>query len=173
MTNSLEIGRTAQVEELTPEGFSPFGTYHNLLDPKGVVIGEPPIQFFPDLLKPCMSKPILGISVCLVHQRPPIVDTTEFHTSTCEGILPLDADILIHVAPPTINGYVPWKMVRIFHIPKGTQVVLHTGVWHHAPILCNEEDVTARVQILLPIATYINDCGVVNLPPEHQTHIVW
>jgi ureidoglycolate lyase len=85
------------------------------------------------------------------------IDTNEFHTSTGEGILPLDNDIFIHVGPATA-GEVPFEKIRVFLIPKGTMVVLRPGTWHHAPFTSGNKP--ANVLIVLPERTYAIDCTV-------------
>jgi ureidoglycolate lyase len=91
---------------------------------------------------------------------------TEYHNYTAEGILPLDADILIHVAPATPEGEVPLVRIEIFRVPKGTFVSLHPGVWHHAPF-AHDADV-ANVLIVLPERTYAQDCHVTEIAQDDQ-----
>jgi len=70
-----------------------------LVDPDAEKIGAAPVEFFRDMLQqdlgPARSA---SFSTCRVEQRDMIIDITEYHTATGEGILPLDNDILIHVA---------------------------------------------------------------------------
>ena len=100
-----------------------------------------------------------------------VVDVAEFHTKTCEGILPLDNDVLIHVGPATPSASkVPLEKIKVFRVPKGTMVVLKPGVWHHAPFSLNKNP--ANVVILLPERTYANDCTVVKLPQKSQIKII-
>jgi ureidoglycolate lyase len=98
-----------------------------------------------------------------------VVDVTEYHTATGEGILPLDADALIHVAPATAPGDVPADRVEIFRVPKGTFVSLRPGVWHHAPFAHGSD--VANVLIVLPERTYANDCIVQELAEEQQVEV--
>jgi len=105
-----------------------------------------------------------------VEKREPIIDVTEYHSFTAEGILPLDNDILIHVAPATPpDGPVPLDKIRVFRVPTGTMVVLRPGVWHHAPFTVNEAP--ANVLIVLPMRTYANDCEVVPLDEGERIKI--
>jgi len=158
------MNRTVSIEELSAEAFAPFGTFAKLINPQGNTFGTPPIQFTPDILRLDLGgKSQLGISVCRVEWLPLVVEKVEFHTSTGEGILPLDADVLVHVAPPTGNATCPVVKIRVFRVPKGTCLVLHPGVWHYAPILENRTSGSASVLILLPVRTYANDCKVKEL----------
>ena len=87
------------------------------------------------------------------------------HSSTGEGVLPLDNDIFIRVGPATPpDTDIPLDEVRVFGVPKGTTVVLRPGVWHHAPLTINDDP--ANVLILLPERAYANDCKVVTLAEE-------
>jgi len=154
------MNRTVSIEKLSAEAFAPFGTFAKLINPQGNTFGTPPIQFTPDMLRLDMGgQSQLGISVCRVEWRPLVVDKAEFHTSTGEGILPLNAGVLIHVAPPS-GGVCPVDKIRIFRVPSGTCVVLHPGTWHHAPFVADKTNGSASVFILLPVRTYANDCIV-------------
>jgi len=152
--------RNVRIWALKQETFAPFGTFDDLTSLPSVAFGASPVLFSPDRLRLDMNgKSTLGISICQVTARPIIVDTTEYH-ETCEGILPLDGNVVIHVAQPSANGDVPWDRIQAFVVPMGTCVVLHKGVWHHAPFACNG---TVNVLILLPDRTYAQDCTVVDL----------
>ncbi len=84
-------------------------------------------------------------------------------------ILPLDNDVLIHVAPATPAAVVPLDKVRVFRVPRGTMVTLRPGVWHHAPFTANNQP--ANVLIVLPERTYANDCVVVKLDEKDRIRI--
>ncbi len=158
--------RTIQVEKLTVESFLPFGFYANLIDPQAVKIGAKPIEFYRDMVQLDLGGAgIASFSVCRVEPRDCVIDMTEFHTATGEGILPLDNEVLIHVAPATpVDAGPPLDEFRVFRVPQGTLVVLRPGVWHHAPITPNDRP--ANVLIVLPERTYANDCEVVALDDD-------
>ena len=109
-------------------------------------------------------------SVCRVCQRPNLVDETEFHNGTGEGILPLDADILIHVAPASASNEPPVDQIEIFRVPRGTFVSLNAGVWHHAPYAYGSE--VANTLIVLPERTYAVDCHVEKIPQAQRVEII-
>jgi ureidoglycolate lyase len=164
--------RTVKIEALSVEGFLPFGFYAQQINPKAEAIGAPPVEFFRDMVQLDLGgAAIASFSTCRVEKRAPIIDVAEYHSVTGEGILPLDADALIHVAPATPNGNEPpLDKFRVFRIPKGTMVALRPGVWHHAPFTLN--DAPANVLIVLPERTYANDCYVVPLAEADQIKIV-
>jgi ureidoglycolate lyase len=160
--------RTVKAESLNVEKFLPFGFYANMIDPQAEKIGTAPIEFFRDMVQEDLggtSTP--SFSTCRVEPRNLVVDVTECHMATGEGILPLDNDILIHVGPATpSDADPPLDKFRVFKAPKGTMVVLRPGVWHHAPFTLNRAP--ANVLIVLPERTYANDCEVINLDERDQ-----
>ena len=155
--------RTLAVEPLSVESFLPFGFYGDLVNSKGDKLGTPPIEFFRDMLQQDLGRAtIVSFSGLRIEKRKPVVDVTECHSTTAEGILPIDNDILIHVGPASPKGCdVPLDKFKAFSIPKGTMVVLRPGVWHHGPFTANERP--ANILIVLPERTYANDCTVVSL----------
>ena len=163
--------RTVKIEELSVEEFLPFGFYANHIDPDTVKIGAPPIEFFRDMVQQNLGDTaIISFSTCRVEKREPIIDVSEYHSSAGEGSMPLDNDVLIHVAPATPNGAgVPLNQIRVFRVPMGTMVVLRPGVWHHAAFTVNDKP--ANVLIVLPERAYASDCTVVELKPEDQIRI--
>jgi ureidoglycolate lyase len=162
--------RTIKVEDLSAEAFSPFGSFARLIDPGSEKIGAPPVEFFRDAVQQDLgSGPIVSFSTCRVEKRPPVIDVSEYHSRCGEGIMPLDNDALIHVAPATPDSAVPLDKVRVFRVPKGTMVTLRPGVWHHAPFTVNDQP--ANVLIILPERTYANDCVVVELEEKQRIGI--
>lgn len=149
--------QTINVKELNLPDFTPFGFYANLINPNTEKFGQPPIEFFREML--CLSlgnNNVASFSVCRVESRKKIIDSTEYHSSTGEGILPLDNDIIIHVGPAIRpDDLVPFDKILAFKVPKGTMVVLRPGVLHHAPFSVNDKP--ANVLIVLPERAYAND----------------
>ena len=158
--------RTLPIEELSVETFLPFGYFKHCLDPQAAKIGAPPIEFYRDMLQQDMGgagMPSFG--VCRVEKRDMIIDVSEYHNATGEGIMPLDNDICFYVGPATPpGGDMPLDQFRVFFAPRGTMIVLHPGVWHHAPFTLNDRP--ANCLIVLPPRTYANDCQVVAIPEK-------
>jgi len=163
--------RTVRIRGLTAEAFLPYGRYANLIDPTAERLGSPPIEFFRDMVQQDLGiATSASFSTCRVEKRETVIDMTEYHTQAAEGILPIDNDILIHVAPATApDGSIPRDKIAVFRIPKGTLVVIRPGVWHHAPFTVN--DAPANVLIVLPERTYANDCKVFQLEGEDRIRI--
>ncbi len=152
-------GEKLGIRELDREAFGVYGSYANMVNPKAEVLGEEPVEFYRDMLLLDLGvKSVAAFSTCRVLKRPPVVEVCEFHNQTAEGILPLDADVLIHVAPATPADEVPTDRIEIFRVPRGTMVSLRPGVWHHAPFAHGAD--VANVVIVLPERTYATDCEV-------------
>jgi len=160
--------RTIKIENLSAEAIRPFGSYANMLDPVPEDVGKAPTAFYPDLVQQGLGRDSApSYSTCRVEKRPWVVDFAEYHAATCEGILPLDNDILIHVGPPSHPRMgTPVDKFRIFRVPRGTMVVLRPGVWHGAPFTANDQP--ANVLIVLPERTYANDFNFVPLEGDDR-----
>lgn len=162
--------RKVSIKELSLESFAKYGTFANMINPDAEKIGAEPIEFFRDMVQLDLgSRTIASFSTCRVSKRPAVVDVTEFHNYSCEGVLPLDADVLIHVAPAAPTGEMPLDKMEIFRVPKGTFVSMRPGVWHHAPFAYNTD--VANVLIVLPERTYAVDCEVTEIPEKDRVHI--
>jgi ureidoglycolate lyase len=159
-----------KVKELTVEAFLPYGRFATLIDPKAEKLGAPPIEFYRDMVQQDMGGSDISFSICRVEKRDPVINTSEYHTACTEGILPLDNDALIHVAPASPNGEtVPVDRIEVFRVPKGTVAILRPGIWHHAPFTVNDDP--ANVLIMLPERTYANDCEVYEHTAEEKVQI--
>ena len=157
--------KTIKAKPITVENFSYYGQFTNLLDPQGYSLGD----FFHDRVRMNMAGNMnLAFSPLVVHKSEPrIVSQAEYHNTTQEGILCLDDDVILHVAPPS-KGPVP-ELTEAFIVPKGTLVCLNLGVWHLSAMPINLD--TAHVLIVLPERIYLNDCIVVDYPEERQVRI--
>ena len=158
--------RTIKARPITVENFSYYGQFTDLLNPTGYSLGD----FFHDRVKMSVAGDhTIAFSPLTVHRADPmIVSQVEYHNTTQEGILCLDDDVVLHVAPPSKEP-IP-EMTEAFIVPKGTLVCLNLGVWHLSAMPINKE--TAHVLIVLPERIYHNDCIVVDYAPEDQVEIV-
>jgi ureidoglycolate lyase len=163
--------KTINVEELTAAAFLPYGHFAQMINPDMEKLGAPPVEFYRDMVQEDLGgASIASFSVCRVEKRDYMITVSEYHTRTGEGILPLDNDVLIHVAPATPpNAPVPVDKIRAFRVPKGTMVTLRPGIWHHAPWTVNDQP--ASVLIVLPERTYANDCIVIKHSDEEKIKI--
>ena len=157
--------KTIKVEALTKEAFAPFGQYYTMDAPDGYPLTGEIHRFFPDRLIANQGASV-GYSPILV-KRPEVMKITaiEYHTTTSEMILPLNDDMILHVAPPSAGKPLP-EYTRAFLVPRHTLIKMNACVWHLAPLPANADELCAM--IVLPECTYMNDCTVVDLKEDEQ-----
>lgn len=161
--------RTVKVMPLTHEDFAPFGQFYPMTQPQGHALCGELHQFFPDRLT-ADSNHRLGFSPIIVKKPQRMVITqSEYHTTTWEMILPMDDDMILHVAPAS-GGTPVTHLAKAFLVPKHTLVKMNAAIWHLAPLPANKDQLTAL--IVLPECTYANDCTVVDLSEDQQFEIV-
>ncbi len=161
--------RQVKVEALTAEAFAPFGQFYTMDQPRGYALCGELHQFFPDRLV-ADSTHRVGYSPILVKKPEKMVIThQEYHTTTWEMILPLNDDMILHVAPASAGTPVT-DLAQAFLVPRNTLIKMNAAIWHLAPLPANEDELSAI--IILPECTYANDCTVVDLKPEEQFEVV-
>ncbi|MDH7554595.1 MAG: ureidoglycolate lyase [Spirochaetota bacterium] len=162
--------KTINPVKLTLENFSPYGYFSKMQNPGTIYFGTSPVKFYRDIIQlPVISMTNVSFSICQVEKRDFVIQKIECHSHCYEGILPLDGDVLIHVAHATQNNVYPYDDIRVFLVPQYTMVVLKAGVWHHAPFAVNS---TVNTLIILPERTYANDCIRMDIPEEFQLKIL-
>lgn len=155
---------TIKAKPITTDNFKAFGTFASMLEPSGPSLGD----FYNDQVEfPVSGNLPIAFSPLVVHKGEMLVTQVEYHDTTCEGVLPLDDDMVLHVAPATKEP-VP-ELTEAFIVPKGTMVKLNVGVWHLAAMPMHLE--TAHVMITLPERIYKTDCVVVDYKPEQFVKI--
>ena len=161
--------RTIKAVPISYENFAPYGQFYTMDAPKGYALCGELHQFFPDRLT-ADSQHRVGYSP-IVFKKPErmLITQQEYHNTTWEMILPLNDDMILHVAPASAGTPVP-EHVKAFLVPKHTLVKMNTAIWHLAPLPASAEQLSAM--IILPECTYANDCTVVDLTPEQQFEIV-
>lgn len=161
--------KQVKVQPLTRDAFAPFGEFYNMASPDGYALSGAIHKFYPDrLTTTCRGR--LAFSPLVVRKPDHMIITQqEYHTSTEELILPLDDDMILHVAPAS-GGQVVTDYAKAFLVPKNTLVKLKAAIWHLAPLPAAKDQLTAL--IILPECTYANDCPVVDLSPDEQFEIV-
>lgn len=161
--------KQVKVQPLTRDAFALFGEFYDMASPDGYPLCGAIHKFYPDrMTTSCTGR--LAFSP-LVVQKPQsmVITQQEYHTSTEELMLPLDDDVILHVAPAS-GGTVVTEHAKAFLVPKNTLVKLKTAIWHLAPLPATKDQVT--VLIILPECTYANDCPVVDLSADEQFEIV-
>ncbi len=158
--------RKVKVKELTEAAFRPYGEFFSVLEPKGFDLDN----FYADRVSfPSAGDVPLGFSALKVEKpEKMIVSMAEYHNKSCEGVLCLNDDVVVHVAPPS-KAPVPEK-TEAFLVPKGTFVKLNIGVWHLAALPVHKK--AAKVLIVLPERTYATDCIVEQYDEKDQMELV-
>jgi ureidoglycolate lyase len=153
---------TIKAKKLDAKSFAKYGVYHNLLDDtanaeKSVL--PPDIGFYPDLVPLDFGNQTLPtISMCRIQKTGKnIVSFLEAHRHTCEGLLPLDGDVIIFTGPPPFGDPPAFsvKTLEAFIVPRGTFVKLNPLVVHGTQYPVNAE--TVHVVCMLPGRTFAND----------------
>ena len=158
-----------KAEALTHEAFAPFGQFYTMDQPQGYALCGALHQFFPDRLT-ADSNHRVGYSPILVKKPERMVITQqEYHTTTWEMILPLNDDMILHVAPASAGMPVP-HLVKAFLVPKNTLVKMNAAIWHLAPLPAKADQLAAM--IILPECTYANDCTAIAFEPGQEFEIV-
>lgn len=162
--------RTIAARPLSAEAFAKYGAYAAMLNPTGPKLGAEPIEFYRDMVQSQLGAvPVASFGVCRVVKRPFVLDVSEFHDTCCEIVLPLDGNVLMHVAPAVPGKEFPFDQAEVFFVPRGTICCLRPGVWHHAPFALETSVVNCLVA--LPERTYQNDCKVFEFPPDRRIAI--
>lgn len=150
--------RELKATKINTADFAPFGTFCIMTEPEGYPLQGEIHKFYPDRISGnCIGS--MGFSPIAVHKDERIIKAAEYHTTTWEGIVALDDDMIIHVAPASAGTPVP-ELTRAFIVPKGTMVKINASIWHLCPLPLNNE--VLHAMIILPECTYANDCTVVD-----------
>lgn len=163
--------RTIQVKKLTTEAFRRYGVFQNLLDEESMKeVSVFPANFFADLITLDFGTSTLPtVSVCHVKkQEKNIVSFLEAHQYTCEGLLPIDGDVIIFVGVP--SKVLTADNLEAFLVPKGTFVKLNPLIVHGTQYPLREQE--AHVLCLLPGRTFRNDVISRVLEGEERAEIV-
>ena len=90
-----------KVETLSREVFYEFGSYSDLLHPDGVYLGDIPARFYRDRVTASYDPAsLVAFGVNEIYPREKnTLEKTEHHFNTCEVLMPMDGDIIIHVGP--------------------------------------------------------------------------
>lgn len=146
-----------RVKKLTEDNFQRYGVFQNLLDQEQMAKKSiRSSDFFVDLVPLDFGGMTLPtISVChVIKQEKMLVDFLEVHQHTCEGLLPLDSDVVIFVGIPKLPE-LSAENLEAFYVPKGTFVKLNPLIVHGKQYVIGEEE--AHIVCMLPGRTFQND----------------
>ena len=160
--------RKIKVQPLTKEAFAPFGQYYDMVNPDGYALKGETHRFFPDRVVAAQGLNVAYSPLLVKKPEKMIIKQAEYHTRSCEMLLPLNDDMILHVAPPSAGKPVP-EETKAFLVPKNTLVKMNACVWHLAPLPKTADEIA--VMVILPECTYINDCIVVDFKEEEKFEI--
>ena len=150
--------REVKAVKINAADFAPYGTFCNMTEPEGYPLSGEIHKFYPDRISgTCVCS--IAFSPITVRKDDRIIKMAEYHTTTWEGIVALDDDMIIHVAPASGGTPVP-ELAKAFIVPKGCMVKINAAIWHLCPLPLNNDELHAM--IILPECTYANDCTVVD-----------
>lgn len=161
--------KTIKAEPITNEAFAPFGQFYTMDKPEGYALCGELHSFYPDRVNADSTHRVGYSPIVVKKPEKMIITQQEYHTTTWEMILPMDDDMILHVAPASA-GIPVTDLAKAFIVPKHTLVKMNAAIWHLAPLPANNDKLTAM--IILPECTYANDCTVVDLNVEQQFEIV-
>ena len=163
-----------KAKPLCEESFRKYGVFQNLLD--DVSLGRNsinPAGFFPDLIQLNFGTSTLP-SVCLCSVRKidkNIVGSMEAHQYTCEGLLPIDGDVIIFAGVLPRFDKFSVDNLEAFIVPKGTFVKINPLIVHGTQYCVNTEE--AHILCLLPERTFRNDkLGLIIEKDEDKAEII-
>ena len=160
--------REIKATRITAADFAPYGMFCSMTEPEGYALQGEIHSFYPDrIFGSCVGS--LGFSPIAVKKDDRVIKAAEYHTTTWEGIVALDDDMLIHVAPASGGTPVP-ELAKAFIVPKGTMVKLNAAIWHLCPMPVHND--VLHAMIILPECTYANDCTVVDFEEKDWFQIV-
>lgn len=165
--------RTIKAQPLTQETFAKYGNFQNLLDDSDLARHSIfPQGFFADLMTLDMGGPNLPtVSVCQAKkQEQNIITALEAHKGTCEGLLPLDDDVVIFVGVAFPGRPFTTAAVEAFYVPRGTFVKLNPYILHGTQFPVHSE--TAHILCLLPGRTFVNDMQMQPLTEEERAQVL-
>jgi len=165
------MNRKVPIKQLTCEAFQIYGSFANVLEPKVPKLGGGAIEYFPDLAILSLGQTNeVSFAITRIQKRENIINTLECHMHTGEGILPLDGDILMNVAPAAPMDSIPLDQIEVFRVPKGTLLTLRLGVWHCAPFA--EKPDAVNVLMISPERIYANDIYFYHIPKDKEITII-
>ena len=149
--------KTIKVQQLSRKAFRQYGVYQNLLDNDD--LAEASVRkagFFADVLTLNFGGDTLpSVSVCHVkREEKNIIPMVEAHKNTCEGLLPIDSDIIIFCGR-LVSGEMDLDTIEAFHVPQGTFIKYEPLIVHGRQFVSKAAE--AHVLCLLPQRTFNND----------------
>ena len=157
--------KTIKIQNLSKEAFAPYGEYYKMDEPNGHALCGAIHRFYPDRVTAYQAGNVGFSAITVKKPEKMLITQIEYHTTTSELIMPLNDDMILHVAQPSAGTPIT-EQTKAFLVPKHTLIKMNACVWHLAPLPANADELSAL--IVLPECTYMNDCTVVDLKESEQ-----
>lgn len=157
-----------KAQKLSKSAFSPYGEYYSMDNPSGHGLKGEIHVFYPDRIVASQGNNVAYSTLVVKKPEKMIIKQAEYHTTTQELIMPLNDDMILHVAEPSAGVPIP-EETKAFIVPKNTLVKLKECVWHLAPLPKKKDKLYAL--IILPPCIYMNDCVVKDFKEEEYFEI--
>ncbi|MBQ8658719.1 MAG: DUF4867 family protein [Clostridia bacterium] len=157
--------KTIKIQNLSKETFAPYGEYYKMDEPNGHALCGAIHRFYPDRVTAYQAGNVGFSAITVKKPEKMLITQIEYHTTTSELIMPLNDDMILHVAQPSAGTPIT-EQTKAFLVPKHTLIKMNACVWHLAPLPANADELSAL--IVLPECTYMNDCTVVDLKESEQ-----
>lgn len=126
--------RTVQVQQLTLPAFAPFGTYASLFQAERPSTALLRIEFYRDAQQLGLTPQGTAlVEVCIAQPRTRVIDALECVNQCVRGLLPIDGDMLLQVAPASAQDCVRIEELAVFYVPRFTLCTILPGIWHYSP----------------------------------------
>ena len=162
--------KTIKAKPITRENFSSYGEIIDMFHPDCWGFGAgTESAFFPDALNLPMgggSDPV-SVCICQVNKRENLITNYEYHNCATEGLLPIDADIIIYAGWGF--GDIHSDSLEAFLVPAGTFVKIKPGVLHGTQFVVDKEQATILCE--LPGRTFATDFIGGNFPKEEYLKV--
>jgi ureidoglycolate lyase len=155
---------TLSVEQLTAEGFDPFGDIV-VAPARDADAAGPGWRWWGEMVSIRGDGRPWGVGYLDLAPTALQFDWAERHMRSAEGVFATDGDIFLYVGPANDldepSRIAPFEDFRVFRIPAGSGVVMSPGVWHGAPFAADNR--TTAIVLLLE-GTGRDDTTVVRFP---------
>ena len=108
---------TIKAEPISREAYAPFGVYYDYLNPEGYALEGEIHKFYPDRISESCTTRVGYSPIAVKKEEKRVIKSVEYHTTSPEMILPLNDDMIIHVAPASGGTPVP-EWTKAFVVPK-------------------------------------------------------
>lgn len=162
--------RQIKIQPLSQQAFRRYGDYICLTD-DAALAGASVFStgFFADVLPLEFGGALFPtVSINSLKRCDRIVRFIEYHRRTCEGILPLDTDIIMFVGLP-VMGRLSVEHIEAFYVPRYTFVKLNPLIIHGS-VFCVES--SGHSMCLLPCRTFANDMEMKRLNGDEVFELV-